>query len=158
MKRRRLTKFWLIILAGLVFFPVKEAPANVRLSDLRFTDPPAPRIPLNEEVLSIPMKVTEATGERHIFLEATLFRPEGAGPFPLVVLSHGTPRELDHQGGRQRFEAQSWAFVNMGLAVVIPMRRGYGRYQGSYAEEEGLCDQARYYEDEIGRASCRERV
>jgi pimeloyl-ACP methyl ester carboxylesterase len=29
------------------------------------------------------------------FLEATLFRPPGAGPFPLAVLSHGSPREPD---------------------------------------------------------------
>lgn len=41
---------------------------------------------------------------------------------------------------------RSWIFVKMGFAVIIPMRRGYGHSEGSYAEEEGECDRARYYE------------
>jgi dienelactone hydrolase len=42
----------------------------------------------------------------------------------------------------------------MGFAVVIPMRRGYSHSEGSYAEEEGNCEQAKYYE--AGMASARD--
>jgi dienelactone hydrolase len=34
----------------------------------------------------------------------------------------------------------------MGFAVVIPMRRGYGHSQGDYAEAEGPCHNARFFE------------
>ena len=68
-------------------------------------------------------------------------------PLPLVVLSHGTSRNPQQRGGeRCRYDAQSWEFVSMGFAVVIPMRRGYGHSEGDYAEAEGLCDHSRFYE------------
>ena len=114
---------------------------------------PIPELPLNENIVRIPLE-TQASGEALLSLEATLFRPDGAGPFPLLVLSHGTPREAQQRLERQRFEVQSWIFVKMGFAVIIPMRRGYGHSEGSYAEEEGDCEQARYYE--AGLASARD--
>ncbi|MFI5354516.1 MAG: alpha/beta hydrolase family protein [Desulfobaccales bacterium] len=106
---------------------------------------PIPELPLNEKIVRIPLE-PQASGKPLLWLEATLFRPDGAGPFPLLVLSHGTPREAQQRLERQRFEAQSWIFVQMGFAVIIPMRRGYGHSEGSYAEEEGECERARYYE------------
>ncbi|MFA5111898.1 MAG: CocE/NonD family hydrolase, partial [Desulfobaccales bacterium] len=110
--------------------------------------PPLPSIPLNESLLRIPMQVPGASGDQQLTLEATLYRPSGPGPFPLVVLSHGTPRNPRQRvaQGRLRYDAQSWEFVSMGFAVVIPMRRGYGHSEGPYAEDEGTCGQARFYE------------
>jgi dienelactone hydrolase len=93
------------------------------------------------------MTVSRPSGDQSLTLEATLFRPPGLGPFPLLVLSHGTPRDRRQQlGGCLRYDAQSWAFVSMGFAVVIPMRRGFDSSEGEYAEEEGFCDQALFYE------------
>ncbi|MFA5111897.1 MAG: CocE/NonD family hydrolase [Desulfobaccales bacterium] len=117
--------------------------------------PRMPSVPLNESVLRIPMTVSSPSGVQHLTLEATLYRPSGPGPFPLLVLSHGTPRSARlRQGERLRYNAQSWEFVSMGFAVVIPMRRGYGKSAGSYAEEEGFCDQALFYE--AGMASAKD--
>lgn len=124
-----------------------------RLASAENNYPPIPQLPLNEQVVHIPLEVT-ASGKSLLRLEATLFRPDGAGPFPLIVLSHGTPREAKQRLERQRFEVQSWIFVKMGFAVIIPMRRGYGHSEGSYAEEEGECDRAQYYE--AGLASARD--
>jgi dienelactone hydrolase len=115
--------------------------------------PPIPHVPLNEKVIHIPLEVP-GSGNPPLWLEATLFLPDGPGPFPLLVLSHGTPRDEQERRQRRRFEAQSWVFVNLGFAVAIPMRRGYGHSEGSYAEEEGACDQARYYE--AGMASAKD--
>ena len=109
--------------------------------------PPMPSVPLNERLLHIPMTVSRPSGVQRLTLEATLYRPDGPGPFPLVILSHGTARDPRQRvGTRLRYDAQSWEFVSMGFAVVIPMRRGYGHSEGEYAEAEGPDDCARFYE------------
>ena len=103
-------------------------------------------MPLNENVIHIPMTVSRPGGVQRLTLEATLYRPSGPGPFPLVVLSHGTSRDpRERLGERLRYDAQSWKFVSMGFAVVIPMRRGYGHSEGDYAEGEGLCEHSHFY-------------
>ena len=55
--------------------------------------PRIPSVPLNETVIRIPMTVSRPGGVQRLTLEATLYRPPGPGPFPLVVLSHGTSRD-----------------------------------------------------------------
>ena len=108
--------------------------------------PQIPSVPLNETVIRIPMTVSQSGGVQRLILEATLYRPSGPGPFPLVVLSHGTSRDPRQRlGGRLRYDAQSWEFVSLGFAVVIPMRRGYGHSEGDYAEGEGLCANSQFY-------------
>ena len=120
-----------------IFLPISLPPFFPRI----------PSVPLNETVIRIPMTVPRPGGVQHIVLEATLYRPSGPGPFPLVVLSHGTSRDPQQRlGGRLRYNAQSWEFVSLGFAVVIPMRRGYGRSEGDYAEGEGLCANSHFYE------------
>ena len=49
------------------------------------------------------------SGVEQAYIDVTVFRPEGAGPFPLVVLSHGSPRSAEdrRREGRQRLAAQS---------------------------------------------------
>jgi dienelactone hydrolase len=108
--------------------------------------PRIPSVPLNERVLRIPMTLSQPSGIQLLTLEATLYQPAGPGPFPLVVLSHGTPRDPGQRvGERLRYDAQSWAFVSMGFAVVIPMRRGYGHSEGRYAEDEVSCGRSQFY-------------
>ena len=65
-------------------------------------------------------------GRRAVLIELTVLRPDGAGPFPLVVLSHGSPRSAEERRreGRQRLIAQSEPFLAMGFAVLVPTRRG----------------------------------
>jgi dienelactone hydrolase len=110
--------------------------------------PPIPAVPLNGRVIHIPMQVPRPSGFQRVTLEATLYQPDGPGPFPLLVLSHGTPRNPRQRvaRGRLTYKAQSWEFVSLGFAVVIPMRRGYGRSGGDYAEGEGSCDRAQFYQ------------
>ncbi len=84
-----------------------------------------------------------------------LYMPDGAGPFPLLVLSHGSPR---NDGDRANFgagtlEAQAEAYAASGVAVAVPIRRGYGG-QGSWAEGYGKCAAPDYYR--AGLASARD--
>ena len=45
---------------------------------------------LHEQVVQVPVRVEGLFGAREVNLTATIYRPNGDGPFPLVVLSHGT--------------------------------------------------------------------
>jgi dienelactone hydrolase len=141
-----MAKWWLTLVAAALVLGLLPAP-NGALESLRPVRFPV-ILPLNEQVIRIPMTRTRASGPEPLTLEATLYLPDGAGPFPLVVLSHGTPRDQSLRVSQKRlgYPVQSWEFVTMGFAVVIPMRRGYGDSGGDYAEEEGLCDRALFYE------------
>lgn len=105
----------------------------------------APR--LDETVLRVPVASGAGESARVDPIEVTVFRPEGAGPFPIVILSHGSPRLASdrRRSGRIRFEAQSRAFIEMGFAVVVPTRRGYGDSAGEWAETYGTCQSPDYY-------------
>jgi len=99
--------------------------------------------PLHESVMRVPV-VEDGRTDR---IDVTVFKPEGAGPFPLLVLSHGSPRSPAQRraGGRLRLAAQSEPFVAMGFAVLVPTRRGYGDSEGAWAEGFGSCASPDYY-------------
>ena len=81
-------------------------------------------------------------------IEVTVYKPAGPGPFPIAVLSHGSPRNAEQRksAGRQRLAAQSEPFVALGFAVLVPTRRGYGNSGGDWAEAYGSCSSPHYYE------------
>lgn len=83
----------------------------------------------------------------HSSIDVTVYRPAGAGPFPILVLSHGSPRDAAdrRREARQRLPAQSERFLAMGFAVLVPTRRGYGESGGSWAEAYGSCRSPDYY-------------
>ena len=89
--------------------------------------PEGAKVFLNEHVLFAPMQ----NESQAIKLQTTIFKPDGSGPFPLVILSHGVPSDSDKPEVakvkyRQRFSTQAQEFVNRGFVVAVPMRRGYG--------------------------------
>jgi dienelactone hydrolase len=83
---------------------------------------------------------------REVRLEATLYRPAGDGPFPVLLFNHGSTGN-----GRiaptltVRYAAVAEFFVERGFAVLMPMRRGRGASGGQYGEAYG-CDPARLAE------------
>jgi len=84
--------------------------------------------PLPETVQMIP----KGSGLLATELETTIYRPDGAGPFPIVVINHGkAPGDPRFQG---RFEPTIAAryFLMRGYAVVAPMRQGFSRSTGHY--------------------------
>lgn len=98
-----------------------------------------------EEKIKIPMTVKHLFGETTVNLSATLYKPEGEGPFPLVIINHGTPRDSLDYKRTLKFKSQSKVFVKRGFAVVVPMRRGRGDSEGTYAESHGKCEKPDYY-------------
>ena len=101
------------------------------------------RAALDESVIRAPVQ----RGVEAALIEVTVFKPKGPGPFPIVVLSHGSPRDAAERrhDGRQRLVAQSARFIAMGFAVLVPTRRGYGESGGSWAETYGSCSNPDYY-------------
>jgi dienelactone hydrolase len=76
-----------------------------------------------------------------------LYRPKGAGPFPLLVLSHGSARSPADRAdfGVDTLRRQAQAYVDSGVAVAVPIRRGYGE-QSQGTGGEGGCASANYYD------------
>jgi dienelactone hydrolase len=68
-------------------------------------------------------------------IQAYLYKPEGVGPFPVVIYNHGS------RIGRER-RSIPWEFVGRMLAqagflALVPERRGYGRSDGPGYSGEG---------------------
>jgi dienelactone hydrolase len=68
----------------------------------------------------------------------TSFRPRGDGPFPWIVLSHGTApsREANRNMPRYRPLNPVREWVDRGYAVLVPVRRGYGPSGGASAGDD----------------------
>jgi dienelactone hydrolase len=88
------------------------------------------------ETIWIPMTARTVMGTAsELRLEATLYRPSPTGSHPVVIFNHGSTG-----GGRQspkvtvRYPETARFFVERGMAVLTPMRRGRGASGGEYLE------------------------
>ena len=100
----------------------------------------------NEQRWWIPFQGPDQTSGE-LFLEATVYRPPGSGPFPLAILNHGSPRDPAKRraSGAVKWRKQSSWFIARGYAVVVPMRRGYAASDGNYVEGYGLCNSPDFF-------------
>lgn len=74
-------------------------------------------------------------------------RPAGTGPFPVLVLSHGSPRDAAGRAefGKGTLAAIARHFTARGVMVAVPIRRGYGAEGGAWAEGYGACERAEFH-------------
>jgi dienelactone hydrolase len=92
---------------------------------------------LREAVHTIDVPGTDAR------IVVTSFRPPGRGPFPWIVLSHGTAVTLEDNRaiGRSRNPQLAAQWVRRGYAVLVPVRRGYGASGGEHlGDSYGSCE------------------
>ncbi len=88
----------------------------------------------------VPVRPT-AGGTQVYLLQTMLYRPPGAGPFPLVTINHGVPGDKRFlRTTEPAFEAAAHWWVGQGYVVAVPLRRGVGRSQGNFAEGTETCD------------------
>lgn len=88
------------------------------------------------ETVWIPMQDKGFFGSKEIKLEATLYKPTtGEGPFPVVIFNHGSTgpgaipaTQTENPSGFGRYLNEK------SIALLIPMRRGRGKSEGSYTE------------------------
>ena len=84
---------------------------------------------MNERVVQVP-----AGRDGRAMLETTVFRPNGPGPFPLLVINHGKDPGSPSAQPRDRFYYMAAAFVKRGYAVMVPMRQGFANSTGRYRD------------------------
>ncbi len=103
---------------------------NVARLDFGDSDLPVLAANLNERVVRIPVDSSGA-----ITLETTIFKPDGPGPFPMIVFNHGKMAGDPRTQARSRPLAFAREFVRRGYVVVAPNREGFGNSGGTYRQE-----------------------
>ena len=97
-------------------------------------EPPNPKlvppVPLHEQVLHL-----AGDPGRPVDLVVTVYKPDGAGPFPLAVMNHGANghKEKPADMPRYRYTYPAYYFLSRGYAVALPMMRGYAGSGGAQA-------------------------
>jgi dienelactone hydrolase len=79
-------------------------------------------------------------------LEAIVARPATAGRFPLVVISHGSPRRIS-EAKKRSLDWADWIaddFARRGWAAATVLRRGFGNSEGAVADAYGTCSDPHY--------------
>ncbi|UWE18089.1 alpha/beta hydrolase family protein [Herbaspirillum huttiense] len=96
---------------------------------------------MNESVETIDVAVKDVHGNEEVGkIVITEFRPEGAGPFPIVIMNHGRSSASRSEPPRFRHPRQAQYFVDHGFAVFEPTRIGYGEYATTFdPESSGSC-------------------
>jgi dienelactone hydrolase len=74
-------------------------------------------------------------------IQAYVYKPDGEGPFPVVIYNHGT------RNGSERvpspFPYVGKMLTRAGYVVLVPERRGYGKSDGAMWRQEVGGDQSR---------------
>src|SRR4051794_11368141 len=75
-------------------------------------------------------------------MRTTVLLPQGQGPFPLVVINHGSTESAEQREAyvKPSFDVLAPIFVKRHYAVVLPQRAGHGETGGPYLETAGGCD------------------
>ena len=111
---------------------------------------PALATDINETIVSIPVIVDGKPNGAHMV--GTVFKPDGGGPFPFVVLNHGRAGTAVERARPPRWryvDASRW-LVKRGYAVFVATRRGYGETGGSDVETNYNCSNPWYKEAMAG--------
>lgn len=129
--------------------------ANARMSRIELAALTRPGATINwpDGVEFLDTDLTE-DGKR-VRLEVVLFKPNGSGPFPLLVFNHGriykgtltspTLTETETHPNLAEF------FLEKGWMVAFPQRRGRGKSDGLHGEGSGSTWDQRGYTDDPGR-------
>jgi len=91
---------------------------------------------LREEMHSVAVPAADSK------IVVTTYRPRAWGPFPWIVMSHGTATtpEANRTIGRYRALNPIREWVKRGYAVIVPIRRGYGASGGEkFGDSYGSC-------------------
>jgi dienelactone hydrolase len=84
---------------------------------------------IHETVDKVPVTVTLLSGKTYTGqMIVTHYRPEGPGPFPIVIFNHGrsAAKEKRAMPPRERYTSVARYWIRRGFAVFVPTRLGYG--------------------------------
>ncbi|QAY96599.1 peptidase [Methylovirgula ligni] len=108
----------------------------------------APQGPAHEQRWLIPDPAAGVT------MAATLWRPDGAGPFPLAVIAHASSQDAAARNDdpAPKYRQLALWFVRHGYAVVLPVRPGQAPTGGPYREDQFGCVNPVYIESGLATA------
>jgi dienelactone hydrolase len=98
----------------------------------------------NEEAWFVPAGMDQEG--KPVLLPTRVFVPSGQGPFPLAIISHGSPANPERRTNMKPPEYLSgtrWLLAR-GYMVVLPLRRGYGSHGKAWSEAYGKCEMPDY--------------
>jgi dienelactone hydrolase len=102
---------------------------------------------LDEKVLKIPVKVTDAFGKviEHD-ITVTVWEDASRKRYPLLILNHGRSGTAKGRAdvARARYSEASRWLAQQGWSVWVPTRIGYGVTGGPDPEDTGNCDKKNY--------------
>jgi dienelactone hydrolase len=75
---------------------------------------------VHEKIIQVPTENTPP-----VLLQVTVYTPAGSGPFPLVIMNHGSADLPPQQQSRSRLSLATLYFLSRGYAVAQPMMRSY---------------------------------
>lgn len=83
---------------------------------------------IHESVIHVPVDVRDIHNKEYrAEIPVTIYRPDGPGPFPLLILNHGRGNaEVRAKLTRARYDSAGRFFVRKGFVVVMPTRLGNG--------------------------------
>lgn len=104
------------------------------------TQPDTKQDALRGQLLLIP------SSDASTSMRTLVYRPPGAGPFPLAIISHGSSSnpQLRSRPAGPRFEGVTSWFIRHGYVVAVPQRPGHGETGGPYLEGYGSCENPDY--------------
>ena len=75
----------------------------------------------------------------------TQYKPDGDGPFPIVIINHGRSTTDRANPGHFSYAPQANFFLQRGFAVFVPTRIGYGQMGTDFdPENSGSCNNRNY--------------
>ncbi len=101
---------------------------------------------LHESVVTLEVRVKDFHGREETGkVVVTQFKPDGDGPFPILILNHGRSPTNRADPPRFRYTRQARFFVERGFAVFEPTRIGYGQQATDFDPEySGGCSNKNY--------------
>src|SRR5262245_39129751 len=100
--------------------------------------------PLHPQAPSNPTKISVNSG--NVTLEAWMYRPQGSGPFPAVLVNHGSGRTREQLGRLGPYEHMAEiigpVFTRHGYVLLYLFRRGVGPSTGAGKNAIDLMDEA----------------
>ncbi|WP_374447621.1 alpha/beta hydrolase family protein [Stella sp.] len=94
----------------------------------------------------VQVAIEPEAGAPALALSGYLARPDRAGRFPMVVLTHGAPRDPAERVTMRAEGAarQARDFARRGWVALSVLRRGYGASGGAFVEAAGPCEDRAY--------------
>jgi len=119
---------------AILFYVILQGPNPAYAANEESDASKMPEASMNERVLNIP-----GDNERPVVLQLTVLTPSGPGPFPLVVMNHGSDgKKKPKDNPRYHITFSAYYFLSRGYAVALPMMRGFAGSGGQF-EHHG-CD------------------